>query len=150
MKLSLIVAIAATILAGYAFSPIVAERQAAAQQPGSATTKPETPFFCNRTALTPEQRKRQQDINQMLRSSVLGIRELPDGVEFEFSPDPSNYQALTEFTLLERACCPFFDVSIRLEREGGKLWWRLTGRDGVKPFIHAEFSPWIISTWVKR
>jgi hypothetical protein len=143
MKLFLIVAVAATILVGYAFSHIVSEHQAAAQRPSSANPKPETPFFCDRTALTPEQRKRQQELNKILRASVLGIQELPDGFEFEFAPDPANYQALTEFTPLERACCPFFDVSIRFEREGGKLWWRLTGREGVKQFIHAEFSPWI-------
>ncbi|HXM22764.1 MAG TPA: hypothetical protein VN948_16015 [Terriglobales bacterium] len=141
MKIFLVVAITVTILGGYAFSHIVSERQAAAQR--SATTKPETPFFCDRTALTPEQRKRQQELGKTLGSSVLGIQELPDGFEFEFPSDPSNYQALTEFTPLERACCPFFDVSIRLEREGGKLWWRLTGREGVKQFIHAEFSSWI-------
>jgi hypothetical protein len=142
MRIFLIVAIAVTVLAGYAFSHVIVERQAAAQSPTS-NRKGETPFFCDRTALTPEQRKRQQELSRILRSSVLGIQELPDGFEFEFPYDPSNYQALTEFTPLERSCCPFFDISIRLEREGGKLWWRLTGRDGVKQFIHAEFSPWI-------
>ena len=143
MKIFLLVAITVTILGGYAFSHIVSERQAAVQRPGSAIAKPETPFFCDRTALTSEQRKRQQELSKILHSSVLGIQELPDGFEFEFPSDASNYQALTEFTPLERACCPFFDISIRLEREGGKLWWRLTGREGVKQFIHAEFSPWI-------
>jgi hypothetical protein len=143
MKIFLIVAIAVAVLGGYAFSQIVSERQTAAQQHSSAKNKPETPFFCDRTALTSEQRKRQQQLARILGSSVLGIQELPDGFEFEFPSDPSNYQALTEFTPLERACCPFFDISIRLEREGGKLWWQLTGREGVKQFIHAEFSPWI-------
>ena len=143
MRIFLIVAITVTMLGGYAFSHIVSELQAAAEPTSSANNKPETPFFCDRTALRPEQRKRQQELGKTLRSSVLGIQELPDGFEFEFPYDPSNYQALTEFTPLERACCPFFDISIRLEREGGKLWWRLTGRDGVKQFIHAEFSPWI-------
>ena len=143
MKIFLLVAITVTILGGYAFSHIVSERQAAVQRSGSTTAKPETPFFCDRTALTPEQRKRQQELSKILHASVLGIQELPEGFEFEFASDPANYQALAEFTPLERACCPFFDISIRLEREGGKLWWRLTGREGVKQFIHAEFSPWI-------
>lgn|ERR1022692_482764 len=143
MKTFLIVAIAVTVLGGYAFSHLISERQVSAQRSTSANPKPETPFFCDRTALTPEQRKRQQELSKILRSSVLGIQELPDGFEFEFPPDLSNYQALTEFTPLERACCPFFDISIRLEREGGKLWWRLTGREGVKQVIHAEFSSWI-------
>jgi len=143
MKVFLIVAITAAILGGYAFSQIVSERRTAAQQHSSANTKPETPFFCDRTALTSEQRKRQQELGKILGSSVLGIQELPDGFEFEFPSTPANYQALTEFTPLERACCPFFDISIRLEREGGKLWWQLAGREGVKQFIHTEFSPWI-------
>jgi hypothetical protein len=140
VKILLIVAVTITILGAYALSQIVSERQA---RQSDASTHKETPFFCDRTALTPEQRKRQQDLSKTLRTSVLGIQELPDGFEFEFAPDPPNYQALAEFTPLERACCPFFDVTIRLEREGGKLWWRLTGRDGVKQFIRAEFSPWI-------
>jgi hypothetical protein len=143
MRIFLIITIAITILTGYAFSHVIFERQSASRAPNSANGKAETPFFCDRTALTPEQRKRQQELSKVLRSSVLGIQELPDGFEFEFPYDPSNYQALTEFTPLERSCCPFFDISIRLEREGRKLWWRLTGRDGVKQFIHAEFSPWI-------
>jgi hypothetical protein len=143
MRIFLIVAITAAILGGYAFSQIVSERHAAAQYHNSSSTKPETPFFCDRTALTSEQRRRQQELGKILGSSVLGIQELPDGFEFEFPSNPANYQALTEFTPLERACCPFFDISIRLEREGGKLWWQLTGREGVKQFIHAEFSPWI-------
>lgn len=141
MKIVLIVAVTVAILGAYAVSQIASERQA--RQSSSATAQKETPFFCDRTALTAEQRKRQQELGKILQSSVLGIQELPDGFEFEFSPDPSNYQSLAELTPLERACCPFFDVSIRLEREGGKLWWRLTGRDGVKQFIHAEFSAWI-------
>jgi hypothetical protein len=78
----------------------------------------------------------------MLRSALCAIRELTDGYEFEFPFLPATYNALTQITPLEHACCPFFDVSIRLEREGGKLWWRLTGGEGVKPFIRAEFSPW--------
>jgi hypothetical protein len=141
MKIFLMVAITVAVLAGSAFSQIVSERQTAT--PRTNSTKGETPFYCDRTALTPEQRKRQQELGKILRSAVLGIQDLPDGFEFEFPYDPSKYQALTEFTPLERACCPFFDISIRLEREGGKLWWALTGRDGVKPFIHAEFAPWI-------
>jgi hypothetical protein len=143
MRTIMVVAITVIILGGYALSHIVSDRQAPGQPPSSANSKSETPFFCDRTALTPEQRKRQQELSKILRSSVLGLQELPDGFEFEFPNDPANYQALAEFTPLERACCPFFDVSIRLERERGKLWWRLTGRDGVKQFIRAEFSPWI-------
>ena len=140
MKTFLIVVIALVVMGTYALSP----RGLAAQaQPGpKPAQRTESPFFCNRTALTAEQRKHQQELGKTLRSALLGVQELADGYEFEFVPDRANYQALAEFTPLEHACCPFFDVSIRMERENGKLWWRLTGRDGVKRFIRAEFGPW--------
>ena len=144
MKIALIVVVTVTVLGAYAASLIASEKQAVTRHSNTAvSTKGETPFFCDRTALTSEQRKRQQELGKMLRASILGVQELPDGFEFEFPSDPANYQILTEFTPLERACCPFFDISIRLDREDGKLWWRLTGREGVKQFIRAEFSPWI-------
>jgi hypothetical protein len=142
VKTFLIVVIAFGVMGAYALSFRGVVARAQAQSNPSSTKKSESPFFCNRTALTAEQRQHQQELGKALRSALLGVQELADGYEFEFVPGHANYQALTEFTPLERACCPFFDVSIRLEREGGKLWWRLTGREGVKPFIRAEFGPW--------
>lgn len=106
------------------------------------TKKTESRFYCNRTVLSAQERQHQQELGKSLRSALLGVQELPDGYEFEFASGRANYQTLAEFTPLEQACCPFFDISIRLEREHGKLWWRLTGRDGVKPFIRAEFTNW--------
>lgn len=140
MKTFFIVVVALVVMGAYALSLRGAVGQAQANP--SSDKKSESPFFCNRTALSAEQRQHQQELGKTLRAALLGVQELADGYEFEFVPDPANYSALAEFTPLEHACCPFFDVSIRLEREGGKLWWRLTGREGVKPFIRAEFSPW--------
>ena len=127
--------IATTLLGCLALLPEVA-------QAIQTSAKAESPFYCNRTALTAEQRQRQKELGKTLHASLLGVQELPDGYEFEFAPSPANYQALAEFTPMEHACCPFFDVSIRVEREHGKLWWRLTGREGVKTFIRGEFSSW--------
>jgi len=118
--------------------------QTAAQQPdSSATAKHESPFACNRLALTPEQRKRHFDeLSPALRSLKTGVRELPDGFEFKFPADMKTYELLAEWTAGERLCCPFFDIDLRSEREGGPVWLRLTGRDGVKPFIAADFVKW--------
>jgi len=140
MKAVSILVLALTVLGAYFVSMQRAMSQAKAGQ--SSAGRKESPFFCNRTALTAEQRQRQQELGKTLGSALLGVQELADGYEFEFTPAPGNYQELAEFTPMEVACCPFFDVSIRLEREHGKLWWRLTGREGVKPFIRAEFAPW--------
>ena len=117
---------------------------ARAQASSANTARPESPFACNRLALTPEQRKRHfEELGPRLRSLRKSVRELPNGYEFELPADSSTVQLLTEWIIGERACCPFFDIEMRLEREGGPLWLRLTGRQGVKRFIQADGAPWI-------
>jgi hypothetical protein len=93
-------------------------------------------------ALSSEQRARHHELADLLQSSLAAIRELPDGYDFEFPWNPDTYKALAEVTPLEHACCPFFDISVRIESESNKLFWLLTGRDGIKPFIRAEFGAW--------
>lgn len=117
----------------------------AAAQMGSANTKSaESPFACNRLALTAEQRKRHFDeLGPRLRSLRKSVRELPNGYEFEFGPDTKTVELVAEWAVGERACCPFFDIDIRLEREGGPLWLVVTGREGVKQFIQADGAAWI-------
>jgi hypothetical protein len=94
------------------------------------------------TALSSEQRERHYELAVLLQSLLAAVRELPDGYEFEFALSPQTYDVLAEITPLEHACCPFFDIAIRIESESNKLCWRLTGREGIKPFIRAEFGAW--------
>src|SRR6202171_3941577 len=109
--------------------------------------KRETPFACDRAALNPEQRKRHFDeLGPALRSLRKSTHELADGFEFEFPADAAVYQLLAEWVGGERLCCPFFDIDLRVEREGGPLWLRLTGREGVKQFIKGDFP----AEWFKR
>ncbi len=107
---------------------------------GAQAAEPqESPFACNRLALTPEQRTRHFDeLGPKLRSLRKDVRELPNGYEFEFPSDPATVQLVAEWAAGERACCPFFDIEMRLEREGGPFWLRLTGREGVKQFIRVD------------
>jgi len=94
------------------------------------------------TALSSEQRTRHRELAAMLQSSLHAIRELPDGYEFEFPWNPETYNALAEVSPLEHACCPFFDIVIRIESGSNNLYWRLTGQEGIKAFIRAEFGRW--------
>jgi hypothetical protein len=101
-----------------------------------------TPFACDITALTSEQRARHHELAALLQSALSGIRELLDGYGFEFPWSLDIYATLAEITPpLEHACCPFFDIGIRIESESNRLCWRLTGREGM-PFIRAEFGAW--------
>ena len=117
---------------------------AGAQGSSGDTKRPESAFACNRLALTPEQRKHHFDeLGPKLLTLRKSVRELSNGYEFEFPPDASTFQLVTEWAIGERACCPFFDIDVRLEREGGSLWLGLTGREGVKQFIQADGAAWI-------
>ena len=108
--------------------------------------KNESPFACDRAALTPEKRKRHFDeLSPALRSLRKSTNELADGFEFEFPADAATYQLLAEWVGGERLCCPFFDIDLRIEREGGGIWLSLTGREGVKQFIKSHFP----SVWFK-
>jgi hypothetical protein len=103
----------------------------------------ESPFACNRAALSAQARRRHFDeLSPALRARKKSIRELRDGVEFEFPSDTATFQLVSEWVAGERLCCPFFDIDVHAEREGGSLWLRLTGREGVKQFIRADFARW--------
>ena len=145
MKAILVLAIAATALGAIAFSLIASPKSALTQQSNtSVATKRESPFACDRMALTPAVRKRHfEELGPALISLRKSVRELPDGFEFEFPNDEKAYQLLTEWAFQERLCCPFFDLDVRMEREGGPLLLRVTGREGVKDFIKVDGREWI-------
>ena len=111
-----------------------------------ATAKRESRFACDRLALDPVARKRHFDeLAPALAAADRSHRELPDGFEFEFPPDAATVQKVLEFAAGERLCCPFFDIVVRMERERGSVWLRLTGGEGVKQFIKADFARWLHS-----
>ena len=113
---------------------------------GASTVKRESSFACDRLALDAAARHRHFDIlGPALAAAHKSVRELPDGYEFEFSPDRATVQQVLEFANGERLCCPFFDITVRLDREGGSVWLRLTGREGTKQFIRSDFARWMHS-----
>jgi hypothetical protein len=100
----------------------------------------ESPIACDFTAMTAEQQERRQILAQRVHAAVQEIRELSDGYAFRFPADPALCLTVAEFMTLERLCCPFFTFALELESEGGPLWLRLTGREGVKQFLRAELG----------
>lgn len=100
----------------------------------------ESPFACNVAGLTTEQRQRYSMLVKKLDRTKQEVRELADGYAIRFSVEASTIQDLAEFITYERLCCPFFDLEMTVEREGGPAWLKLRGRDGVKEFIRTEFG----------
>jgi len=113
----------------------------ATSEPSSSQAEHVSPLACNAFALSPEVRKRHfEEVGPALLKLKKSMRELPDGYELELPADNKTYQLLTEWAFQERLCCPFFDITLRFDRENGPLWLRLTGRPGTKEFIKMELG----------
>src|SRR5882724_3497411 len=100
----------------------------------------ESPFVCNTSVYTPAQKIRKDELDNQFRSLAVSYRELPDGYAFQFPSDEKSYETIAEWFAMERLCCPFFSMDLEMAREGGSVWLHLTGREGVKRFIEADFQ----------
>jgi len=95
------------------------------------------PLACNLGALTQAERAEHHDIGALLLGSVKERKELKNGYAFRL-PAASLVPA-AQWVANERKCCPFFAFQIDVAGSGD-LWLRLTGPEGVKPFIVAELG----------
>jgi hypothetical protein len=100
----------------------------------------ETKFYCNVKALNPAERASHKQLTDKLIAMRTEIVEMDRGYEFQFSPSTMMLAELADWVAAEGKCCPFFDFHIDLEREGKLLCLRLTGAEGIKAFIRAEFQ----------
>lgn len=99
-----------------------------------------SPFVCDMTAMTSEQRARHSVLARRLRPAVLEFKELPDGYAARLPPEPGMIMLVAEFITLELLCCPFFSLAMEVEKKVGPLWLKISGEEGIKPFIRAEFG----------
>jgi hypothetical protein len=100
----------------------------------------QTKFYCNIKALNPAERERHKQLTDKLIAARRKIVETEKGYEFQYSPSNVSIGELADWVAGEGKCCPFFDFHIDLEREGNLLCLRLTGEEGIKPFIRSEFQ----------
>ena len=97
-------------------------------------------FYCNIKALNPAEREHHKQLTDKLIAARREIVEAEKGYEFQYSPSNVSIGELADWVAAEGKCCPFFDFHIDLEREGKLLCLRLTGEEGIKPFIRSEFQ----------
>ena len=96
-------------------------------------------FYCNIEALTQGERAHHKQVSDKLWAARNAVVETEKGYEFQFSPQNATLAELADWVVAESKCCPFFDFHIDLENEGKLICLRLTGEQGVKQFIRAEF-----------
>ena len=100
----------------------------------------ESKFYRNTRALNPTERARHKQLTDKLVAERNRIVETDKGYEFQYNLSSVSLAELTEWVTAESKCCPFFDFHINLEREGRLVCLRLTGEEGVKPFLRSEFN----------
>jgi hypothetical protein len=119
---------------------LLAQSSAIAVRPERQAATMQSRFYCNTKALNPTERARHKQLSEKLAAQRKEIVETEKGYEFQFSPADISLAQLAEWVAAESKCCPFFDFHIDLEREGKLLCLRLTGEEGIKAFIRAEFK----------
>ncbi|MGH9773879.1 MAG: hypothetical protein ACRD50_02910 [Candidatus Acidiferrales bacterium] len=99
-----------------------------------------TGFYCNLKALSVAEWMRHHELGKELKAAREDTNELADGYAYRLDSRKAPLADVAEWVAQERRCCPFFDFEIALERDGGPLWLKLRGKEGVKQFIRDEFG----------
>jgi hypothetical protein len=104
-----------------------------------STEEPSPVFACDLTALDQRQWKRHRALQAQLQGALIGVEEVSTGYRFRYTGSRIWVLRVAEFITLERLCCPFFTFGVEVAPQGA-LWLSLTGQEGVKPLIRAEFG----------
>lgn len=109
---------------------------------GNRAPRKENPLViaCDLSSLDAPQRRRRRKLQERLRADIKEARELKDGYAFRHSSEASVLLELAEFAALERLCCPFFGFEISIGRDGGPVWFRITGGEEAKKVLRVELD----------
>lgn len=91
-------------------------------------------------AFTAEQRHRYDTLLADLTHAFRTAQEIADGYKFTVDLDELPLIEVAEWIALEARCCPFFTFTLEMTGEASSATLRLTGAEGVKEFIRAEFG----------
>lgn len=98
------------------------------------------PLVCDLTAIpTPVRQEHLLTATQVFQAAVT-IQDLPNGYALRLPNEGDLFMALARFVENERRCCPFFHFGLDLEPNGGPLWLRITGGEGVKELLQSVLS----------
>ena len=134
------IAAGVTLIGSGAAMGLAAQGSAIVVQPERQAVTVQSRFYCNIKALTPDERARHKQLTEKLNTQRTELVETDTGYEFQYSPADISLAELAEWVAAESKCCPFFDFHLDVEREGKLLCLRLTGEEGIKAFIRAEFN----------
>jgi hypothetical protein len=90
---------------------------------------------CDLTAIPSDVREEHVVTAPQLFALAQEVQELPDGFAIRFLNEPGRFMEIAKFIENDRLCCPFFCFGLEVEPNGGALWLRLTGGEGVKEML---------------
>jgi hypothetical protein len=98
-----------------------------------------TVFACNLKAISAAERPRYNKLVKRVREAVRDRTEMSNGYAFKLDSKTITLPEAAEWISMERLCCPF--LTLQLSAAGNQAHWvlTLTGPEGVKPLIEAEF-----------
>jgi hypothetical protein len=91
-------------------------------------------------AMTPEERSRYSVLREKLEASVCAVAEMENGYLLRFFSGMIALEEMAEWVEFEEKCCPFFGLGVETAIDEGVIGLRITGAEGIKEFIRAEFA----------
>ena len=90
---------------------------------------------CDLTAIPSAVREEHIRTAPQLLQTAQEIQELSNGYAIRFLNEPGKFMAIAKYIENERLCCPFFNFELEIKPNGGMLWLRLTGGEGVRELL---------------
>ncbi|MDR8391890.1 hypothetical protein NC796_12095 [Aliifodinibius sp. S!AR15-10] len=103
------------------------------------STRP--PIACDLSAIDENELEDHRENGQAVFDAINKIREIPDGYAFRIPAQTDTIRRAGAFIARERLCCPFFDFTLTIPSDHQPVWLKLTGREGVKPYIKEMLLP---------
>lgn len=100
-------------------------------------------IVCDLTVFSAEERQQLTATLPDMFKTVEKVEELTDGFAFQFPNEPGMFMQLANYVDHERQCCPFFQITLVAEANGGPFRLRLTGGKGVKEYMAGPWSDMI-------
>ncbi len=101
------------------------------------TTMEDQALACDLTAIPAPAREEHIISAPQLFQTAQEVQELSNGYALRFLNEPGNFKAIAKYIENERLCCPFFSFELEVKPNGGALWLRLTGGEGVKELLRS-------------
>jgi hypothetical protein len=100
---------------------------------------PSMVFACNLKAISAAERPRYNELVKRVRDAMRDRTETSNGYAFKLDSKRITLLEAAEWIGMEWLCCPF--LTLQLSAAGHEAHWvlTLTGPEGVKPLLDAEF-----------